>query len=360
MNNASVTKHFSEEKYNLYKSRAIVYFVFLAIALIVCVFLCFNIVKQEEIVPISYKDSGSIDYRVYLKENDFYNEEFLPKGKSYVTSLINYIDINYNYIFNIDDITNINFEYKVVGNLIIENNTNKKELFNKEYDITELKKSELKGTNELVVNEKFQINYDEYNKLANQFRSSYGVDTNSYLKIYLSVKKDSIDDLKYSLHETTNVDEIIIPLSEKAIEINIDTKNNETTNQVKLSQKNTINYINITIIIILIILSILFIRKIIISIKKMNKRRSSYDKYVNKILKEYDRLIVETKNLVDLNKYNIIKVSEFTELLDVRDNLKIPINYYCFEKHIKGLFYIKSDDDVYALFVSSELLDKDN
>ena len=321
-------------------------------------YLCFNIVNKIEIAPINYTDTGTVDYRVYLKENEFYEEEFLPKGKAYVTSLIDYIDINYNYIFNIDDLTNMDLEYKVIGNLIIEDNNNKKELLSKEYDIVEVQKKELHGTNEIAVNERFQINYGEYNLLANKFRSSYGVDTNSYLKLYLNIKKDTINDDKYALHEQNNINEVIIPLSEKAIEINIDSTNNKTTNQVTFNNKDDINYINIIISIILFLLSLYFIKVIINSYRRMMRRRSLYDKYVNKLLKEYDRLIIETNTLIDFKNYNIIKVTEFTELLDVRDNLKTPINYYCIVKHIKGIFYILADDNIYALFISDSILEK--
>ena len=359
MSNASDISRFNEDKYNLYKSRVIVYCVFLSLALIICIFLCFNIVKKVELSPIEYSDSGIVDYRVYLKENEFYTENFLPKGKSYITSLIDYIDVNYSYIFNIDDLANINFEYKVIGDLIIENNTNKKELFSKEYEIMEVKNNKINGTNELAINEKFQIDYSKYNTLANEFRSSYGVDTNSYLKVYLNVKKDSTNDSIYSLHDNNNINEIVIPLSEKAIEINIDSTNNKTTNQVSLNSNSNINYINIILAALSLLCSIYFIRVIIKSFKKMKRRRSEYDRYVNKILKEYDRLVVEIKTLIDFRKYNIIKVDSFTELLDVRDNLKIPINYYCYIKHIKGIFYVKADSDIYALFISDEILEKD-
>ena len=348
---------FNEDKYNKYKTRAIVYSVFLVLALIICTYLAFHVVKKIEIKPINYTDTGTVDYRVYLKKNEFYPETFLTKNKSYPTSLIDYIDINYNYVFNIEDITDINFEYKVVGELIIENNTNKKELLKNYYDVISTKTKELNGINEIAINERFQINYDEYNLFANKYRSSLGVDTNSYLKLYLSIKKTSPDSSNYDINETSNINEVIIPLSEKAIEINIDSVNNKSIKQVVFKQTTKVNYVNIGIISVLAILSLLFIKIIIQSIIKMNKRRSLYDKYVGKLLKEYDRLIVETSNLLDLKKYNVIKVKEFTELLDVRDNLKIPIIYYCCVKHLEGLFYVKSGNDIYALFLSSEILE---
>ena len=59
-------------------------------------------------------------------------------------------------------------------------------------------------------------------------------------------------------------------------------------------------------------------------------------------LRTYDRLIVESKTIIDFSNYEIIKVNKFEELLDVRDNIKMPINYYVVTPHQKAYFYIVS------------------
>lgn len=358
MNNTSMALYFNEDKYKIYKNRVIVCCVFLVLFLLFSIYLSFTVIKKIEITPIGYTDTGTVDYRVYLKENEFYTEQFLPKGKAYVTSLIDYIDINYNYIFNIDALSNIKFNYKIIGDLVIEDG-NKKELLTKSYEVLPEQKKEMRGTNELVINEKFQIDYGYYNQLANKFRSSYGLDSSSYLKIYLDMKKNTTDEESYTIDEETRINELIIPLSERTIEINIDSRNNKTNNQVVFDKTTTVNYTNVVILIIVVILLINILRILTVSYKKMNRRRSLYDKYVNRLLKEYDRLIVETGTLIDFRKYNVIRVFEFNELLDVRDNLKTPINYYCLSKHVNGLFYIKAEDDIYVLYISSELLEKE-
>ena len=256
----------------------------------------------------------------------------------------------------------MNFDYSIIGELIIENNTNKKELLNKPYVLVDSKTKQLNGTNELLINEKFKINYETYNQLANKFRSSYGVDTNSYLKVYMKVKRNTIDGSKYTLDkskETIRINEMVLPLSEKAIEVNIDAQNNKTTDELRFSNKQYINYTNLSLALLSVAISLYLIKKVRYTYKRMLRRRSIYDQYINKLLKEYDRLIVVTKTLIDFRKYNIIKVPEFEELLDVRDNLKVPINYYCYVKHYKGILYIKNEDDIYALFLSSEMLEKD-
>ena len=45
---------------------------------------------QEE---VSYKSSSNVSYKVYLLENDYFDEPYLGMNRTYISSLINYIDI---------------------------------------------------------------------------------------------------------------------------------------------------------------------------------------------------------------------------------------------------------------------------
>ncbi|MBE6158374.1 MAG: hypothetical protein E7159_00945 [Firmicutes bacterium] len=360
MRNATIDHHFNEEKYQICRARVIIFSIFLAIFLGIGIFLCHNVVKRTQFAPVKYCDTGSQDYRVYLKENEFYSDEFLPKGMAYPTTAIDYIEFNYNYIFNIDDIATMDFEYEILGDLVIENNSTKKTSLKETHTLVEAKSKSLKGSNEIVINEKFKVDYAEYNTFANKYRTFYAMDTNSYLKVYMKVKRNTIDGSKYTLkNDTIKINEVSIPLSERAIEMNIDSQNNKVCDEISFSETQTINYTNLGIAVLCIAISLYLTKKLIYTYKRMLRRRSIYDQYINKLLKEYDRLIVVTKTLIDFRKYNIIKVPEFDELLDVRDNLKVPINYYCYVKHYKGILYIKNEDDIYALFLSSEMLEKD-
>ena len=83
-----------------------------------------------------------------------------------------------------------------------------------------------------------------------------------------------------------------------------------------------------------------------------------FDKYVRKKLKEFDRLIVETDSKLDTNSYNVIEIKNFTELLDARDNLNLPILYLNTIPHEEGIFYILNNRDVYMLTIKNDDLDK--
>jgi len=66
--------------YFSYKQRVILYSV--SFIFLLCLGLLFSYktidIKEEKV--ITYKEIGTLDYKVYLKENDFYEEEYLNKN----------------------------------------------------------------------------------------------------------------------------------------------------------------------------------------------------------------------------------------------------------------------------------------
>ena len=326
-----------------------IYVVLLAVFFALSLLFARRTLTKEDIDPINYTEKETIDYKVYLKENDFYTEKYLGKDKAYIASLIDYIDLDLKYLFNIERLTTMNMNYKIMAELVIENANGSNRYFEKEYTILDSKNKQMKGINELEISENIKIGYDYYNELANRFRASYGVDTNSYLKIYMLLDKKTDESLNYSIKETSKVNNITIPLSQRAIEIKINSSSNSSTKFVipKPIVKVNIPYLAGEIICFLI--AALALTKVVKYIAMMIKRTTPYDKFVNKLLKDYDRLIIEINTDIDFSKYNVITVNRFNELLDVRDNIKMPINYYNITKHEKGIFYIKNNDDIYLL-----------
>ena len=104
--------------------------------------------------------------------------------------------------------------------------------------------------------------------------------------------------------------------------------------------------------IILLVLSLIPLIKGIKLINKLGSNKTDYDKFISKILKEYDRLVAETKSLPLFDKYNIMEINGFNELLDVRDNLKIPIMYVKINSE-KCCFYVKDGKVLYIYYVKS-------
>ena len=52
-------------------------------------------------------------------------------NKAYIVSLIKYINVNFDYKFNIKEKSTLDFDYQILGDLIIENNSGTRKYFEK-------------------------------------------------------------------------------------------------------------------------------------------------------------------------------------------------------------------------------------
>ena len=71
--------------------------VFFALASIVTYKESNTIITTDE---IKYQEVGKVGYKVYLKDKKYYNRDYLDEGMQYISSIIDYIELNYNYNLN--------------------------------------------------------------------------------------------------------------------------------------------------------------------------------------------------------------------------------------------------------------------
>lgn len=307
---------------------------------------------------ITYKENSKLDYKVNLKKNDFYEEDFLGKDMIYVASLIDKIDVDFDYLFKIAEKSDINFDYDVVGKLSITDTDGKNTFFEKNYVLSKNQKNYIRDKNKFKLDKKISIDYGTYNNLANKFRTSYGIDTKSNLVVYLNIHKKGINEEMSRLNDVSQMS-ITIPLSEKAVNIKMDYKEINKSSQFYAKPTKTINdYIYIGLGSLFALIALIYLINMIRFILKGRYKLSSYDKYIKKLLNEYDRLIVETKTEPITKDKNLVEISSFEELLDVRDNLNLPIKYYIVNDHHKANFYINHNDELYLYIVKSTDIEK--
>lgn len=78
--------------------------------------------NSRKIEYLTYDESSRIDYSVNLKDNEYYDLKKLPSGMNYIASLIESIDINFDYVFATSDNIDLDAVYyvdavtKVYGN----------------------------------------------------------------------------------------------------------------------------------------------------------------------------------------------------------------------------------------------------
>lgn len=343
-----------------YKLRLSAYIGIFIVLVILIVVLLQNTLNLTSSTKVNYNENSNLDYKVFLKPNEFYEEEYLGKDKVYVASLIEKVEIDFIYNFNIEKKSDIEFDYDVIGKLTINDSSSGKNYFEKEYVLLDKKTATIKDSTNYNLFEKIEIDYAYYNNLASNFKQQYGVETTSDLTVYLRVnKQNDINNIANSLDASAMF--VKIPLSQKSIDIELNYKDiNNSSYIIKTNESITDNIIFGIAAAITSIIAIVVAIRLSYLLGMLRTKKSNYDKYIDRILNKYDRLIVENKTGPDLIKNNVIKISDFEELIDVRDNIKLPIMYYVITKHVKCYFYIKHDRDLYLLTIKAVDLEENN
>ena len=95
--------------------------------------------------------------------------------------------------------------------------------------------------------------------------------------------------------------------------------------------------------------SILYFFRCVIDIFDKN---SSYEKKLNKFLRDYDAIVVECENMPDVKGKNILFVKNISDLVDAELELRKPIYYYKEEKTCT--FVISLNDELLVHVMKKE------
>lgn len=311
-------------------------------------------VKKE----VSYNEKNDIGYKVYLKENKFYEDKFLKENMQYVASLIKYIDVDFKSIFSINDISDMDYNYSIKGYLnITDTNNNDKVLYSKEYNLVGDKKSNVEQANSFEILDNVRIDYEKYNKIAQSFKTAYTSNAHATLLIELKVDfktKPNIFENSFSDSYTTN---IAIPLTTPTIDVKLNTKDgNDNIVKTEINTTN-ISYILYGVAIIPAIFALILLVGTIKYIRREVWTSTPYETYVKKILREYEAQIVEIDGDYNFDKADIVDVKTFEELIGIYESINQPIMYIKDKKENEEretIFFIKNNNEIYRYKVKEK------
>lgn len=317
--------------------------------------------KEESI--IGYNEVGNIDYKVFLKENNYYKEQYLGKDMQYVASIIKNVVPTFTYEMHSEEEMEYTYNYKVSADLIISDpNDNNKVLYKRPSLLVKDTKEKVTGGS-FRVDQDVSINYDEYNNYVNAFKKEYALSVNSKLVLTFNIDVTGKSPaLKEDFKKSSKL-VIAIPMSEQTINIGIDTSD---INNSGTLERNYMSQIKKPVALVLgIIVGLLSLALLYIVIYNFLTNRSKTDVYkatIKSILREYDRAIVSSKtaDTIDESKYNVIEVPRIEELLDAHDSTGKPILYNEDTENNISTFIIVSDEILYKYrVVKKELEEKE-
>lgn len=298
---------------------------------------------------LTYSEKSDTSYKVYLKENTIFQEKYLGENKQYITNIIDHINLKYNYSFISDKKSDIEYKYKIIAYVEINDNNTKKSVWSNDYTIKNETNSLIENDNGYVITELLDIDYDYYNQIAGEIRQKYAQDTTATLQIKLVVntelENEFIDD------ESSNKEVLVtIPLQSETIGIDKTTVDN--TKNIK--GKITTNIKNIYFLlagIIFILISIVLIVGEFLNAYKINNYQNK-DKIVfrkaKKMVKELDELITRTYKMPSLKDKKVREVP-LEKIIELQD--KLDCSMIMVDKEEEVIFIIKTETKAYTCTV---------
>lgn len=308
--------------------------------------------QLKEKYYIGYRESGNIDYNVFLKENAFFEENYLGKDQSYVASLIDKIIADFSYEIDMDtDDVNYRYSYTVKSRLEIIDNTSDVAIFNPEYELVNVQNRSQSSSNRLKINEIVVINYDEYNDLANKFLETYDL-TSTTSNIVVTLEVDVLSDCEAFSGSAvdTYTSELRIPLTTKTVNIKMTSAVPDAEANMIACTRGAGSEVFKTTAIVLGVVDAVMILLLVAFIYFTRTADITYAARVKKILSQYKSYIQRINNLFETSGYQIIFVSSFDEMLEIRDTIQAPILMYENEDKTCAKFMIPTDSKLLYVY----------
>lgn len=338
------------------KKMKLVKYAIFAIILFVVSLLINGYCDKKSSVQLNYNEQQNINYKVYLTDDTFYNAKYLNEGMQYISSIINYIDVDFNHKVIFEDIINYDVNTKIMADINIVDKANSDKIIYNSEELLFDNSDKVKNSNVIDVSKNIKIDYKKYNKIANEFKTNYGISANCSLVVKFYVNYEG-SYKKNDAIKNSSVGTLEIPLSEQMI--NID-KSNDINNSLVYNFTNVdsvgikiLKIISVILYVACIVMLIIFLIKII----KISNTRNKYDVYIRKILRQYDAYIAETKSVINETGKTVIKCNSFKELMDVRNNIEKAIIYVKINK-FNSKFLLIDNNEIYSYQVSSSDFNK--
>ncbi len=287
-------------------------------------FVYFN---KSKIQYVKYDESSNVDYQVYLKNNEFFDDSYLEKDNQYISSLINYIRAHFNYKLNLEqDNVEYKYFYHIEANIKVVSKDTNKNLYNYS-DILISDKEYTSVNKQMEIKETVNIDYVKYNELIKKFVNVYNLDNaNSYLTVSMYVKVlGSCEEFDGDTNNES-VTSLVIPLTNNTVGIDI-TNNlvNNVDNVMMCGNPSIYNVLYIILFIFAFLLGIVLLVILFRYIEHTRSAKSIYERELKKILNNYRSYIQKVNSKFDLRGYQVLKIDTFTDMLEIRDTVNQPI-----------------------------------
>lgn len=329
------------------KTSIIIGFVIIALIFVVALIFMKIYLSESQTKVLQYKDNSELTYKVLLKENEFYNEEYVEEENQYVSDLIKNIEADFKYEFELDDNLPYNYDCEITATANVSDAKTGKTIYEMREPIVQ--KEGANRIEKLLINEKVKIDYNKYNDLMKKFVTQYdlkNVDSKLTVKMNVNINGDTKEFEKTGI----SIMDLVIPLTENTVSIdtNYEGLNIEKNIPLKndLPSNKTWLYVSTT----LLIIDFILLIALIIYSKKTETEEDKYRNEVRKIVSTYDSYISKIQDDFNMEGYQILKVASFVDLLEIRDTIHLPIIMLGNEEEFTTCFMIPTPNNILYFF----------
>lgn len=327
------------------KSVIIKYFISITLIFIITIIFLMQVIMKNKTRDIVYTENSEVDYKVYLKENDFFEGSYLTKDNQYIASLINYIETDFEYqLETTEKDIDYTYTYKIIAETSVVDKTNNNSLYNSVEELVEEKEYKANSNSKLEIKENIIVDYNKYNDLINKFVDTYDLDNNvASVNIKMFVKIN--DNINENCNNYVPAISLNIPLTTKTIAIDIESNlvNENDISVCENVEKDKYTFGTV----ILFIIDIILVVKLLIFIKDTKDEESIYNMRLRRIMSNYGSYVQKLNNEFNFEEYQILEIRSFEDLLQVRDTINKPI--LMTERPVvkETYFFIPSEKSVY-------------
>ena len=316
------------------------------------IMICKSFVVEKEVKNslYSYNLFQNVNYTVSLKENNLFTNEELGMDRAYVTDLVDKINMDFSYSLNGNKNGHIKYTYQIVADTKMEYSSSDNEsgriIWESQEFLLEPKEVQVDKAN-YNINEHVELNFSEYNSKISEFAKLYRIPVNARLEVKLIIISQSdIEGIEDTVNEYS-VMNVKMNLNESVFTVDKQFKPTDTKSIVDIKEET--KHVNKSLFIAGVILVVAALMIMLDSIRKSIKfsEKSDYAIALNRILKNYGDIVAEIVSPIEIDNLNVIEVKNFDQLLDIEEEVRMPILFYEIVEGQSGEFIIVCDNMAY-------------
>ena len=297
----------------------------IAVTISLASFVVYNRVNSE--YYIEYTEHSDIDYKVQYRQNDFFEDEWIERGKEYIASLINSISADFSYRLDMDaSNVGFNYEYSIIAKLLVADKDSGNAYYTQEEVLVPVKTQSVVSASTISIAESVAIDYLKFDAMARKFVDIYGLTQASCtLIVTLNVDVLSSCDEFEQVNRNNYTVALNIPLGEDTLSIERTSSAPDDQSKVlacrgSVCQKVFI-YVGSTFAAIALILGIVLAIYLQVTVND----DITYDAKIRKLVRSYGSYIQKMVGEFDDTGYQTVIIKTFTEMLGIRDTIQSPI-----------------------------------